>query len=44
MRQIADKIFALQHDLDPCRGHDVVFDYQNAHRVTFERGGRASSH
>jgi hypothetical protein len=34
----------LQHDLDPCRGHDVVFDYQDAHRVTFERADRPSAH
>jgi hypothetical protein len=31
MGKIADKILALQHDLDPCRRHDIVFNHQDAH-------------
>ena len=43
MRQVADKVLRLQHDLDPCCRHDLVFDHQHPHRVTFKKAGAQPS-
>ena len=40
MGEIADKILRLQHDLDSCRCHQIIFNHEDAHRVTFESAGR----